>query len=148
MLGNDQSHVETQSYGTASYAAPELLGLGKLTTAADIYSLAIISEPIYSFRFALLLLCMLRMRAAPARPPARAAAGPACPGLTGRLHRPPAPAVWELVAGGQELYPGLTAMQVIVQVSQQQARPDIPEDCPPDLAELMQRCWHKDPAQR
>ena len=33
-----------QSYGTASYAAPELLAQGKLTKAADVYSLGIISE--------------------------------------------------------------------------------------------------------
>ena len=33
-----------QSYGTASYAAPELLSQGKLTKAADVYSLGIISE--------------------------------------------------------------------------------------------------------
>ena len=33
-----------QSYGTASYAAPELLTQGKLTKAADVFSLGIISE--------------------------------------------------------------------------------------------------------
>ena len=66
MLGQEESHVETQSYGTASYAAPELLAEGKLTKAADIYSLGII--------------------------------------------------IWELLTG-EELYPGLTAMQVILQVS-------------------------------
>ncbi len=31
-----------QSYGTACYAAPELLSQGKLTKAADIYSLGVI----------------------------------------------------------------------------------------------------------
>ena len=47
-----------------------------------------------------------------------------------------------------ELYPGLTAMQVIIQVSQHGSRPDIPADCPPALAALMQRCWEADPALR
>lgn len=36
--------VSPQSYGTASFAAPELLTQGKLTKAADVYSLGIISE--------------------------------------------------------------------------------------------------------
>lgn len=39
-------------------------------------------------------------------------------------------------------------MQLILQVSQQGLRPKVPEGCSPALAELMQRCWHKDPAQR
>lgn len=61
----------------------------------------------------------------------------------------PAPAaVWEVVAGGQELYPGLTAMQVILQVSQHQQRPEPPADCLPALRDLMQRCWSHDAAQR
>lgn len=46
MLGQEESHVDTTSYGTASYAAPELLTQGKLTKAADIYSLGIISESV------------------------------------------------------------------------------------------------------
>lgn len=49
---------------------------------------------------------------------------------------------------GGELYPGLTAMQVILQVSQHSARPDVPEGRPPALVALMQRCWAQDPAQR
>lgn len=44
MLGHDESHVDTQSYGTAAYAAPELLLHGKLSAAADIYSLGVVSE--------------------------------------------------------------------------------------------------------
>lgn len=56
--------------------------------------------------------------------------------------------MWELSAGGQELYPGLTAMQVILQVSQHGTRPDLPATCPEAMADLMQRCWHADAAQR
>ncbi|KAL4457609.1 hypothetical protein ABPG75_012474 [Micractinium tetrahymenae] len=97
MLGVDESHVDTQSYGTASYAAPELLSHGKLTKAADIYSLGIV--------------------------------------------------MWEAVAA-RELYPDLMAMQVILQVSQHGLRPEVPASCPPALAELMQRCWAQDAAQR
>lgn len=44
MLGQGQSHVDTTSYGTPSYAAPELLKEGRLTKAADIYSLGIMGE--------------------------------------------------------------------------------------------------------
>ncbi|PSC72637.1 kinase [Micractinium conductrix] len=96
-LGMEETHIETQSYGTACYAAPELLSEGKLTKAADVFSLGII--------------------------------------------------VWEMLTAS-ELYPGLTAMQVIIQVSQHGSRPDIPADCPPALAALMQRCWEADPALR
>ncbi len=39
-------------------------------------------------------------------------------------------------------------MQIIVQVSQQGHRPDVPADCPPFLAALLQRCWSQDPQQR
>ncbi|PRW55899.1 kinase [Chlorella sorokiniana] len=98
MLGAEESHVDTQSYGTASYAAPELLTQGKLTKAADVFSLGII--------------------------------------------------MWEVVSGGQELYPGLTAMQVILQVSQHGQRPEPPADCPPALQDLMQRCWSQDATHR
>ena len=44
MLDFEATHVETQTFGTASYAAPELLLQGMLTTRADIYSLGIIRE--------------------------------------------------------------------------------------------------------
>lgn len=60
---------------------------------------------------------------------------------------PPPRAVWGLVSGG-EPYPGCNAMQIIVQVAQQGQRPDVPPDCPPFLASLLQRCWSQDPLQR
>lgn len=97
MLGHDQSHVDTQSYGTASYAAPELLSEGKLTKAADIYSLAII--------------------------------------------------MWELTTGS-ELHSGMGVMQIILQVSQHMHRPEVPENCPAALSNLMQRCWSQDASLR
>ena len=40
----DETSVHTGSTGTPGFAAPELLTAGKLTKAADIYSLALISE--------------------------------------------------------------------------------------------------------
>ncbi len=61
---------------------------------------------------------------------------------------PRSPAVWELVAGGQELYPGQTAMQVILGVSQHNQRPEPVPGCPPALQQLMERCWSADPAAR
>ncbi|EFN58490.1 hypothetical protein CHLNCDRAFT_29775 [Chlorella variabilis] len=97
MLGQGQSHVDTTSYGTPSYAAPELLKEGRLTKAADIYSLGIM--------------------------------------------------VWEMVAG--EPHGGdLTTMQIILQVSQNKYRPQVPAHCSPVLGELMQSCWSEDPADR
>ncbi len=38
--------------------------------------------------------------------------------------------------------------QVIVAVTQRGVRPPMPEDCPPCLAALMQRCWDADPQAR
>ena len=40
----DQTSIQTGSYGTPGFAAPELLTDGKLTKAADIYSLGLMSE--------------------------------------------------------------------------------------------------------
>eukprot|EP00887_Chlorella_sp_A99_P007343 scaffold2.g7343.t1 len=42
LLREQETHVDTQSFGTASHAAPELLMEGKLTKAADIYALALV----------------------------------------------------------------------------------------------------------
>lgn len=44
ILAQDETSIHTGSTGTPGFAAPELLTDGKLTKAADIYSLGIISE--------------------------------------------------------------------------------------------------------
>lgn len=97
MLGQEQTHVNTQSYGTATHASPELLRHGKLGPAADVYAFGIIA--------------------------------------------------WEIVAG-EEAYSDLTAIQILVQVSQHDLRPPIPDTCPTPLANLMQQCWATDPMDR
>ena len=43
ILGAEQTHLETANFGTASYAAPELLS-GKLSSSSDIYSFGMIGE--------------------------------------------------------------------------------------------------------
>jgi hypothetical protein len=48
------------------------------------------------------------------------------------------------MVAGEEPYQDMTAVQVIIQVSQHDYRPPLPEGCPPRLASLMQRCWHSD----
>lgn len=40
MLSHEETHAHTASYGTPSHAAPELLGEGKLSKAADVYRCA------------------------------------------------------------------------------------------------------------
>ena len=42
MLREQETHVSTQSYGTATHAAPELLMDGRLTRAADVYAFALL----------------------------------------------------------------------------------------------------------
>ena len=39
-------------------------------------------------------------------------------------------------------------MHIILQVTQQGTRPPPLPDCPPPLAQLMQRCWEEEPADR
>ena len=43
VLDLDATHISTQSLGTVPYMPPELLSQGKLTKAADVYSLGILS---------------------------------------------------------------------------------------------------------
>ncbi len=51
--------------------------------------------------------------------------------------------MWEVVAG-MEAYGGMSAWQIIMQVTQHGYRPPIPAQCPTPLAALMQRCWNED----
>ena len=43
VLGENKTHLSTNTYGTISYMAPELLSEGKLGKPADVYSFAILS---------------------------------------------------------------------------------------------------------
>uniref|UniRef100_A0A6N2N7F6 Protein kinase domain-containing protein n=1 Tax=Salix viminalis TaxID=40686 RepID=A0A6N2N7F6_SALVM len=55
--------------------------------------------------------------------------------------------MWELLTG--ELpYSYLTPLQAAVGVVQKGLRPTIPKHTYPKLAELLERCWQQDPAQR
>lgn len=42
LLGEQQTHIDTGSCGTTTYAAPELLVEGRLTRACDVYSFGIL----------------------------------------------------------------------------------------------------------
>ncbi|CAL5221171.1 g3314 [Coccomyxa viridis] len=48
VLEHNSTHVSTNTYGTVSYCAPELLKEGKLTKAADVYSFAMMMWEMYS----------------------------------------------------------------------------------------------------
>ena len=43
MLADEVSHLSTDTYGTVSYMAPELLGQGKFGKPADVYSFGVLS---------------------------------------------------------------------------------------------------------
>lgn len=47
MLGSNKTHLSTNTYGTISYMAPELLTEGKLSKQADVYSFGILSARIF-----------------------------------------------------------------------------------------------------
>lgn len=54
---------------------------------------------------------------------------------------------WEVVSG-QRPFAGMSSLAVVFHATQHGRRPDIPAQCPPALADLMQRCWDADPLQR
>lgn len=62
-------------------------------------------------------------------------------GLVAPCPHPPLPAF-----AAPSLHP--PALQVISLVTLKNYRPPIPEDCPAQLAELVQRCWQADPSAR
>ncbi len=43
VLADEVSHLSTDTYGTVSYMAPELLGQGKFGKPADVYSFGLLS---------------------------------------------------------------------------------------------------------
>ena len=50
--------------------------------------------------------------------------------------------------GGAHIYENMSAMRVIVGVSQNKLRPKIPKECPEEIAALMRVCWQHDPTLR
>uniref|UniRef100_A0A0D3EZX4 non-specific serine/threonine protein kinase n=1 Tax=Oryza barthii TaxID=65489 RepID=A0A0D3EZX4_9ORYZ len=55
--------------------------------------------------------------------------------------------LWELLTG-KIPYEYLTPLQAAIGVVQKGLRPTIPKDTHPKLSELLQKCWHRDPAER
>uniref|UniRef100_J3L919 non-specific serine/threonine protein kinase n=1 Tax=Oryza brachyantha TaxID=4533 RepID=J3L919_ORYBR len=55
--------------------------------------------------------------------------------------------LWELLTG-KIPYEYLTPLQAAIGVVQKGLRPTIPKETHPKLAELLQKCWHRDPAER
>ncbi|XP_072028352.1 uncharacterized protein [Amphiura filiformis] len=54
---------------------------------------------------------------------------------------------WEILTC-EAPYEGMAISAVMFQVCQSGLRPPIPQDCPPFLRDLMERCWHGDRNQR
>jgi len=55
--------------------------------------------------------------------------------------------LWEIFSYGQAPYPGLSNPEVIQQVYKGYRMP-APENCPPEIAELMNECWQEEPLKR
>jgi hypothetical protein len=55
--------------------------------------------------------------------------------------------VWEC-ASRQDPFAGLPPFQVVFAVGNNGLRPEVPENCPKRIANLMRRCWHEDPNMR
>ena len=153
--------MHTGSTGTPGFAAPELLTAGKLTKAADIYSLALISEPSAAPVLLPLLPLLLGWCSCQRSLQPQAAwpwAMPVCqdqftswqlgnefrPSLS---RRSALSAVWSLVARASP-HAGSNPLSIIYLVAHQRFRPTIPEGCPAGLAGLMQRCWAHEAAER
>ena len=50
--------------------------------------------------------------------------------------------MWE-TASRSDPFAGIPPFQVVFAVGNSGLRPDIPDDCPPPIAALMQQCWHE-----
>lgn len=55
--------------------------------------------------------------------------------------------LWEIFSYGQAPYPGLSNSEVIQEVSKGYRMPP-PDNCPGQIVELMNECWHDDPLKR
>ncbi|CAN4112597.1 unnamed protein product [Withania somnifera] len=55
--------------------------------------------------------------------------------------------LWELLTGKLP-YEYLTPLQAAIGVVQKGLRPTIPKHTPPELVDLLETCWQKDPASR
>lgn len=55
--------------------------------------------------------------------------------------------IWE-VWTGEPAFGHLTFAEIFAQVVVHQARPPLPPDMPPALAQLMQACWDPEPTKR
>jgi megakaryocyte-associated tyrosine kinase len=55
--------------------------------------------------------------------------------------------LWEIFSYGQAPYPGLSNSEVIQEVSKGYRMPP-PDNCPKQIVELMNECWHDDPLKR
>jgi serine/threonine protein kinase len=55
--------------------------------------------------------------------------------------------LWEMITR-EEPFKGMPPFQVILLVGTQGQRPDIPNYCPPQYAQLIEDCWQEDPDKR
>ncbi|EQC29266.1 TKL protein kinase [Saprolegnia diclina VS20] len=55
--------------------------------------------------------------------------------------------LWEMIAKEQP-FKGMSPIQAAFAVARQQMRPPFPKDTPESLMQLVETCWHQDPAQR
>jgi serine/threonine protein kinase len=55
--GDQQTHVVTQTYGTACFMPPELLKSGHLSAAADVYSFSMVMYNLFTCE--VITLCLL-----------------------------------------------------------------------------------------
>ncbi|OQR96060.1 serine/threonine protein kinase [Achlya hypogyna] len=55
--------------------------------------------------------------------------------------------LWEMLAKEQS-FKGMSPIQAAFTVARQQMRPAFPKDTPESLQQLVEMCWHQDPAHR
>uniref|UniRef100_A0A8C5CQR7 Activated CDC42 kinase 1 n=1 Tax=Gadus morhua TaxID=8049 RepID=A0A8C5CQR7_GADMO len=56
--------------------------------------------------------------------------------------------LWEMFTHGQEPWLGLNGSQILHKVDKEGERLPRPEDCPPDIYQVMRRCWAQTPEDR
>jgi serine/threonine protein kinase len=149
------THASTHTMGTVTHMPPELLRLGKLSPAADVYAFGILVRLRASFLFAVRLVPFCASCALVGKKEGCCAS---CFSHSQQSHArrakqtPPPPSnkpkqMWELYAG-EPAFSGQPYGQVFERVVLRGERPPIPAGMPAPYALLMARCWAADSAAR
>ncbi|KAF8066204.1 ycf42 [Scenedesmus sp. PABB004] len=137
-LAGGQSHRSTRTMGTLNHCAPELLRLGRLSPAGDVYAFGVLMWELYcgQVAFSGQHYGEVFEQARPWRARSHAATRGAARVRRGPLDRRPRPRATPRAPPRRR------------QVALWNQRPPVPDDCPDPYRTLMVQCWAADPFER